>query len=99
VVLDVESSGLDPSRDRLLAIAAIALHADGHAPAIVLGDSFEVVLRQDVARLPDKTTSCCTALAWVRQRTGMEPAAALQAFEPTWAHRRCWRSMRRSTRR
>ena len=49
VVLDVESSGLDPKRDRLLAIAAIALHTEGQRARIVLGDSFEVVLRQDIA--------------------------------------------------
>ena len=42
VVLDVESSGLDASRDRLLAIAAIALRRDAGAPRITLGDIGQV---------------------------------------------------------
>jgi DNA polymerase III subunit epsilon len=40
VVVDTETSGLDPDRDRLLAIGAVAVDGDG----ILLGDSFEVVL-------------------------------------------------------
>lgn len=45
VVVDVESSGLDPLRDRLIAIGALAV-VDG---AVDLADSFEVVLRQEEA--------------------------------------------------
>lgn len=44
VVLDVESSGLDPSRDRLLAIAAVAVRWHGARPVIELADAFEAVL-------------------------------------------------------
>ncbi|MFM7972712.1 MAG: hypothetical protein ACKPCJ_10670, partial [Betaproteobacteria bacterium] len=46
LVVDVESSGLDPSRDRLLAIAAVAVHFDEdfRHPRIELGDAFEVLL-------------------------------------------------------
>ena len=49
LVVDVETSGLDAARDRLLAIAAIAVRVDWPSGrlAIVLGDSFEVVLRQE----------------------------------------------------
>ena len=49
VVLDVETSGLDIHRDRLLAIAAIAIRVDWASKTlrVDLGDSFEVVLRQD----------------------------------------------------
>lgn len=52
VVLDVESSGLDAHRDRLLAVACVAVHwsgLDGDRPVIRLGDSFERVLRGSVA--------------------------------------------------
>ena len=40
VVLDTETTGLDPERDHLLAIGAVAVDAAG----IRIGDSFESVL-------------------------------------------------------
>jgi len=84
VVLDVESSGLDAQRDRLLAFAAIALHFDHEAPRIHLGDSFEVVLRQPTAQtLPDKGNILLHGIGIGAQRAGVEPAQALTAFE-TW---------------
>ncbi len=49
VVLDVETSGLDKSRDVLLAIGAVAVHGQ----RVVLADSFEVVLRQQTASARD----------------------------------------------
>lgn len=68
VVLDVETSGLDVTRDSLLAIAAVALRVDWARGRldITLGDSFEVQLRHGVGEQ--------------RQRAGLEPAAALQAL-------------------
>ena len=42
VVVDVETTGLDPSRDSLLAIGAVGLGPAG----IDLADSFEVIVRQ-----------------------------------------------------
>lgn len=84
VVLDVESSGLDPKRDRLLAIAGIALRRDpAGAPRVVLADSFEVVLRQDEVPV-DKANILVHGIGVGAQRQGMEPAQALEAFE-RWA--------------
>jgi DNA polymerase III subunit epsilon len=85
VVLDVEASGLDARRDRLLAIAAIALQfgvdeAEGSAPAIALGDSFEVVLRQPELAA-DKANILIHGIGVGEQRQGLEPAQALEAFE------------------
>ncbi len=80
VVVDVETSGLDVHRDRLLAIAAIALRVDGAAtPRIVLADSFEAVLRQ--AAVPaDKGNILLHGIGVGAQRAGAPPAEVLGAF-------------------
>ncbi len=84
VVLDVESSGLDPKRDRLLAIAAVALRREAEgAPRVVLADSFEVVLRQPEVAV-DKANILVHGIGVGAQRQGVEPVQALQAFE-RWA--------------
>lgn len=47
VVVDVESSGLNPKKDRLISIAATAIEFDSQRrPRISLTDTFEVVIRQ-----------------------------------------------------
>jgi DNA polymerase-3 subunit epsilon len=81
VVLDVETSGLDIHRDRLLAIAAIAMRVDWHSRAlkIDLGDSFEVVLHQD--EVSSKDNILLHGIGVQQQRDGMDPATALRAFE------------------
>jgi DNA polymerase-3 subunit epsilon len=80
VVLDVESSGLDPARDRLLAIAAVALRRDGGGPRIALGDSFEVVLRHEAAPV-DKANILLHGIGVGAQRQGVAAAKALAEFE------------------
>ncbi|MFS8087178.1 MAG: 3'-5' exonuclease [Acidobacteriota bacterium] len=79
VVLDVESSGLDPKSDRLLAIAAIAVRTDGVRARIALGDSFEVVLRHDVTAA-DKNNILLHGIGVGAQRQGVEPGVALAEF-------------------
>lgn len=81
VVLDVETSGLDPQRDRLLAIAAIAIEVDWPARrlSITPGDSFEVVLRQsEVASAKDNIL--LHGIGVQRQREGEPMADGLCAF-------------------
>lgn len=79
LVLDVESSGLDPTRDRLLAIAAVAVQVAGPQLLVRPGDSFEVVLRQPELA-PDKANILVHGIGVGAQRAGVDPAAALQAF-------------------
>ena len=81
VMLDVETSGLDPQRDRLLAIAAIALRVDWRLGrlAVDLGDSFEVVLRQAQVTAA-KDNILLHGIGVQRQREGVAPVQALEAF-------------------
>lgn len=80
VVLDVETSGLDPSAARLLAIAAIAVRIDwpGARLAIDIGDSFEVVLGQQ--EVSSRDNILLHGIGEQRQRDGVPPAQALRAF-------------------
>jgi DNA polymerase-3 subunit epsilon len=81
VVLDVEASGLDAARDRLLAIAAVALHTDGDRARVALADSFEIVLRQpDADAAPDKANVLLHHIGVAAQRGGVEAAEAIGAF-------------------
>ncbi len=80
VVLDVEASGLDPRRDRLLAIGAVAVCPAAEAPRILLADSLEVVLRQPEAPA-DKANVLVHGVGVGAQRAGMAPAEALEGFE------------------
>jgi DNA polymerase-3 subunit epsilon len=81
LVLDVESSGLDASADRLLALAAVAVRHDGRRIWIELADSFEVVLQQPAdSRPPDKSNILVHGIGVAAQERGVHPAAALGRF-------------------
>lgn len=74
VVVDVESTGLDLNKDRLIAIGAVAF-VNGR---IDLADSFEVVLRQD--KVSDKDNILIHGIGGEAQRDGAPPAEGLLDF-------------------
>ncbi|MCW5634531.1 MAG: 3'-5' exonuclease [Rubrivivax sp.] len=86
VVLDVESTGLDPKSDRLLAIAAIAVRLIGGRPQVELADSFDAVLQHDAAQ-PDPQARANILVHGIgvgSMRAGHAPAVVLRAFA-AWA--------------
>ena len=85
LVIDVETSGLDPARDRLLAMAGVALHRDGPRWRLQAADSFEVVLRAgDAGASHDKANILVHGIGVGEQRRGVPPSQALQDFG-AWA--------------
>ena len=80
VILDVETSGLDPAKDALLAIAAVAMRVDwaGRRLRMDAGDSLELVLRPDA--VSSRGNILLHGIGAHMQQTGLEPDAALQTF-------------------
>ncbi|MCC2634170.1 MAG: hypothetical protein K0S48_2056 [Ramlibacter sp.] len=80
VMVDVETSGLDAARDRLLAIGAIGLHVDWARKrlAVEVADSFEVVLRQEAPSARDNIL--LHGIGVQRQMEGVPAIEALDAF-------------------
>ncbi len=74
VVVDCESSGLNPARDRLLSIGAVALR-EGRVDT---AQCFSAVLRQEQASAADNIL--VHGIGAEAQLGGGDPAAALQAF-------------------
>lgn len=74
VVVDVETSGLDLIRDKLISIGAVAV-VNGK---IALGDSFYMVLQQQAAS--DKDNILLHGIGRTEQLEGVPPAEALLAF-------------------
>ncbi len=74
IVADVEATGLDVHRDRLIAIGAVTVDA----ARIDLGRAFYAVLRQPEAS--SRENILVHGIGGTAQRAGEEPAAALLAF-------------------
>lgn len=74
VVVDVETSGLNLSRDWLIAIGAVAVRGG----RIEVGDSFEVVLQQETASHKDNIL--IHGIGGSAQTGGMPPQEALLDF-------------------
>ena len=86
IVLDVETSGLNPKRDRLLSIAALGLRvpADSGSPKIDFSDSFEVALGQaqdrSIPAAAERDNILIHGIGLGAQASGQDPAQALAAF-------------------
>jgi DNA polymerase III subunit epsilon len=78
VVLDVETSGLDPQKAQLLAVACIGLQVDWAARtlAITPGDSFEIVI-QPKQTVEDKDNILIHGIGMQRQQMGLPGWQAL----------------------
>ena len=78
VVLDVETSGLDPQKAQLLAVACIGLQVDWHARSISIspGDSFEIVI-QPKSPVEDKSNILIHGIGMQRQQMGLPGWQAL----------------------
>lgn len=74
VIVDVESSGLNMKRDRLISIGAVAV-VDGR---MSFRDAFQVVLRQD--QVSTHANILIHGIGGSAQSGGIEPAEALLAF-------------------
>ena len=74
IVVDTETSGLDPQRDRLLAIGGVAVDGDG----ICIGDSFEIVLRSTASG--DAENIALHGIGHGAQAAGTPAPEALAAF-------------------
>lgn len=83
VVLDVETSGLDPAQDELLCVAALAVHKEDRQWSLVAQDSFEMVIRPE--KHPSSVENVLVhGLGWETQMQGASAGVALEAFRD-WA--------------
>lgn len=74
VVIDVETSGLDPARDVVLSIGAVAVHG----AAIVVADSFELLVRPQAAS--PRQNILVHGIGEAAQLGGLDPQQACGRF-------------------
>jgi len=74
VVVDVETSGLNVNKDRLIAIGAVAVTGG----KLALADSLEIVLQQN--RVSDKQNILIHGIGGTAQSEGVPPIDALLSF-------------------
>lgn len=74
VVVDVESSGMDVYRDRLISIGAVAVRGG----RVEYGDSFEVILQQET--VSDTQNILVHGIGGMAQALGAPPGEALADF-------------------
>jgi DNA polymerase III subunit epsilon len=81
VVVDLETTGLDPARDALVAIGAVAVHVDRvtRQASILPGDSFESIVRPGHLS-EDRANILLHGVGWQRQREGRPASVALADF-------------------
>jgi DNA polymerase III subunit epsilon len=75
VVVDVETSGFDPSKDGLISIGGVAMRSDGR---VVPGDAIEIVYRQNTAS--SRENILVHGIGVQAQTEGADPATATRAF-------------------
>jgi DNA polymerase-3 subunit epsilon len=75
VVVDVETSGFDPTQDGLISIGAVAMRADGR---VLPAESFEIVYRQ--SRTSSRENILVHGIGVQAQRDGQDPTSATRAF-------------------
>jgi DNA polymerase-3 subunit epsilon len=80
VVVDCETSGLDPTRDRLLSLAGVGVKGRCISP----GDCFAAVLRQQ--QPSSRENILVHGIGEQQQALGQAPEAALEAFLAFAAH-------------
>ncbi len=75
VVVDVETSGFDPTQDGLISIGGVAMRSDGH---VLPAESFEIVYRQNVASTRENIL--VHGIGVQAQTQGAEPGEATRQF-------------------
>jgi DNA polymerase-3 subunit epsilon len=75
VVVDVETSGFDPTKDGLISIGGVAMRSDGH---VLPGDALEIIYRQKTAS--SRENILVHGIGVQAQEGGADPQAATRVF-------------------